>query len=361
MNPPKVTMRQIAELAGVSVMTVSLALRNHARIRSDTRRRIQAIAERAGYRPHPYVSALMATLKSSRKGEPGPAATLAFIYHFPRATLNSLAFMKTAYEGIRGRARQLGFGVDIFFRDETGADAGHLDRVLKARGIRGVILGPTQGVQTKLDYSLDWSSYALATFGFSVREPDFHRAASFTYHSVRFAYRELWRRGYRRIGLVNTAMMHHRVDGNWRAGHYEAQMEHLGRVIPASVLMSDETAEFLRWLKRFRPDAILCNGSAELGMLERNGYRVPQDIGLATLSPLEPKHSAFFAGVDQRADAIGAAAVDIVAEQLNNNAFGLPLVPKTVMIECTWREGESLRQRKNEEGRMQNGKAKAEG
>jgi LacI family transcriptional regulator len=347
MSLTRITMRQIAELAGVSVTTVSLALRNHARIGADTRARIHAIAARIGYRPHPFVSALMASLKTTRNRQPGTAAALAFIYHFPRRTLESLIFMKSVYGGIRQRARQLGFGLDVFYHHEISPHVSHLDRVLKARGIRGVIVGPTQGVETKLAYSLDWSHYALATFGFSLREPELHRAASFTYHSVRTAYRELWQRGYRRIGLVNTRTMHYRVDGNWRAGHYEAQTDHLGRVSPAAVLMSEDPKEFLHWIKRFRPDAILCNGVAERRWLEEAGLRVPEDIGLATLSPLEPGDLTFFAGVDQREDAIGAASVDIVVEQLNNNSFGLPLVPKTVMIECTWRDGASLQAMKS--------------
>jgi hypothetical protein len=54
---------------------------------------------------------------------------------------------------------------------------------------------------------------------------------------------------------------------------------------------------------------------------------------------------ALFAGVDQRESALGAATVDIVVEQLNTNSFGLPPVPKTVMIECAWRDGPSIRGR----------------
>jgi len=338
-------MREIADLAGVSVMTVSLALRNHARIAEKTRTRIQEIATRLGYRPHPYVSALMASLKASRNRSPGATATLAVIFHFPRTTLASRTFMNSVYQGMRQRTAQLGFGLDVFYRNETGHRTSQIDRIFKARGIRGVIVGPTEGVETKLEYSLDWSHYALSTFGFSLRTPELHRAASFTYHSVRFAYHELWQRGYRRVGLVNTRTMHYRVDGNWRAGFYEAQTDHMGRVLPAAVLMSEDQTEFLRWMKRFRPDAILCNNGAELKWLKSAGLRVPEDVGLATLSPLEPKELAFFAGVDQRENAIGAATVDIVVEQLNTNSFGLPLVPKTVMIECAWRDGPSIRGR----------------
>lgn len=336
-------MREIAEKAGVSVMTVSLALRSHARIPQATRDRVRAVAEREGYRPHPYVSALMASLRPSRHRGPDASATLAYVYNLPRPTLSSLVFMKALHRGIMRRAQQLGFGIDLFFRHELGPDRLHLDRVLKARGIRGVIIGPTHGMESGLDYELDWSHFALATIGFTLRSPQLHRAASFTYHSASSAHRELWRRGYRRIGLVNTPVMHYRVDGNWRAGHFEAQTELTGKVNPASVLMHEGHDAFMSWVRRYKPDAVLSNIGEEKEWLEAAGLRVPEDIGLATLSPLEPKRLPLFAGVDQRETALGMTAVDVVVEQLNNNSYGLPEMPRTVMIECTWREGPSVR------------------
>ena len=52
-------MRAIAEKAGVSTMTVSLALRDHASIPESTRTLIKAIASELGYRPDPVLRAIM--------------------------------------------------------------------------------------------------------------------------------------------------------------------------------------------------------------------------------------------------------------------------------------------------------------
>lgn len=344
-GPTRITMRHIAEAAGVSTMTVSLALRNHSRISAQTRARVQSIAARLGYRPHPYLSALMANLKTTRNRKDGANATLGFIYNYPRPSLATHPFFKSVLEGITRRAHQLGYGLDMFYSYEAGQRSGSLDRMLKARGIRGVIVGPTRGTNARLDYELDWQHFALATFGFSLREPGLHRASGFTYQAARLAYRELWDRGYRRIGLVNTRIMHYRVDGNWRAGHFEAQTERLGGVDPASVLLMEEGdgKAIVSWVGKFKPDAILTNTGSEIEHLRPAGYMVPRDIGIATLSPLLPTSDPFFAGVDQREEAIGAATTDIVVEQLNTNTFGLPAVPKSVMIECTWRDGRSIR------------------
>src|ERR1051325_9261392 len=60
------TMQRIADAAGVSRMTVSLALRNHPRISAATRERIRQVAERLGYHPDPEVSKLMAYLRRAK-------------------------------------------------------------------------------------------------------------------------------------------------------------------------------------------------------------------------------------------------------------------------------------------------------
>jgi DNA-binding LacI/PurR family transcriptional regulator len=61
---PRVTMRDIAELAGVSRTTVSHALSGHGRVDVSTRRRIREIADELGFVPSPTALAL----KTGRTG-----------------------------------------------------------------------------------------------------------------------------------------------------------------------------------------------------------------------------------------------------------------------------------------------------
>ena len=57
--PKSITMKTIAAQAGVTQATVSMSFANNPRIPAATRARIRGIADRLGYRPNPYVSALM--------------------------------------------------------------------------------------------------------------------------------------------------------------------------------------------------------------------------------------------------------------------------------------------------------------
>ena len=60
-------MKHVAQAAGVSVMTVSLALRHAPSIPVATRERVLAAAEKLGYRRNPLVSVLMAGLRGRQR------------------------------------------------------------------------------------------------------------------------------------------------------------------------------------------------------------------------------------------------------------------------------------------------------
>lgn len=48
-------------------------------------------------------------------------------------------------------------------------------------------------------------------------------------------------------------------------------------------------------------------------------------------------------GIDQPAEVLGAAAVDLVMAQLMQNESGVPMHPKIVMTEGVWREGMTVK------------------
>jgi LacI family transcriptional regulator len=68
--PRRVTLRQIARTARVSVMTVSYALRDRPEVSPTERARLRALAEKLGYRPDPLLTHLMQHLRSHRRIKP---------------------------------------------------------------------------------------------------------------------------------------------------------------------------------------------------------------------------------------------------------------------------------------------------
>ena len=73
-------MRQIATAAGVSVATVSMALRNSEKITAAVREKVRAVAAQLNYRPDPLIAAL-----ADRRREHKPASldVIAYITAYP--------------------------------------------------------------------------------------------------------------------------------------------------------------------------------------------------------------------------------------------------------------------------------------
>jgi LacI family transcriptional regulator len=129
-------MAQVAERAGVSKNTVSLALRGSPRIPVETRERVEAAAKALGYQRNAAVGVLMAELR--RSGSARFEATLALL----NANEDPEAFRKhptvpVYVAGARKRAAELGYGLDEFWLHDPDISGKRLASILKARGIRG--------------------------------------------------------------------------------------------------------------------------------------------------------------------------------------------------------------------------------
>lgn len=330
----RVTMATVADKAGVSQMTVSRSLRDDPTIPLTTRQRIKRIAAQLGYRPDPAVSQLMARLRQSRVSD-SASETVAWITTHPTATgwrdnPASVAF----HAGITARARELGYRIEEFWFTAPGMNGHRLSEVLRARGIRGVLVAPV--INTGLVIDLEWSSFAAASCAaLALPGVGLHRACAHYANAVHVAWRELTRLGYRRIGLALPTDNHRRVAGFWLAS---ALLEQRGlpvkQVVPPLVTDDWRPETVLAWMGKHCPDVVLSFRQV-CDWLQAGSVRVPEDCGFALLHIEDP----LFAGVDEQRPDIGAAALDLVVEQINANQLGLPAKPKTVFVECSWVDG----------------------
>jgi LacI family transcriptional regulator len=74
-------------------------------------------------------------------------------------------------------------------------------------------------------------------------------------------------------------------------------------------------------------------------MIRELGYRIPQDIAVAGTSVLDIPVDA---GIDQRSEAIGRIAVEMLVKQINVRERGEPRDPSRILIESRWKDGNSL-------------------
>jgi LacI family transcriptional regulator len=350
----RVTLADIARKANVHVTTVSLALRNHPRIPEATKKRLRDLAQEMGYTPDPLLSAL--STYRSRSKSPRYHSTIAYLtnwnteWGWKKATAQ-LEF----YTGAEKATQELGFKLEHFWLRSPDTTHASLSKVLRARGITGVIVA-SYGLETGDTLSLDWQNFSSVKIDYFPHQPHIHNITNHQSNIVRLAFRKVMEAGYRRIGMVMHRGWDHSVDHNWVAGYLcEMQFAREKDRIPPYIYPSlhpeerwlkkydptfvPDAEEFEKWLNRYKPEAILSNWAFVHPLFETMKIKVPQDLAFADLFLSD--FSGSFAGVRQNHETVGALAVGIVASQLNSNKRGIPEFPTTTFIDGTWFDGAS--------------------
>jgi DNA-binding LacI/PurR family transcriptional regulator len=334
-----VTLQDIARRAGVSKMTVSLALRGHPHAAAETRNRLRKLAKEMGYRPNPLIVANMAQLRAGRPA--AYAGTIAFVGFGEspaRIPINTQG--RRIFNGARRRAEALGYRIEWFALDKAAPDGRRLSDILKARGVPGVVLGANQMLPRSAH--LTWSLFAVAAVGRTEVGHELHRTVCDYYRAVREICQRCRARGYRRIGMAITRehdVAHHSLHRSALLG-CQAEWPRADHV-PVLIAEKWSAEPFLAWVDRHRPDVVIASQDDPAQWLASAGRRVPQDIGL--IRPHVNDRALGLSGFLFDDSELGSAAVDLVVEQLNHNERGLPETVKRVLLPGRWFEGRSLR------------------
>jgi LacI family transcriptional regulator len=335
-----VRMAEIAQHLGVASSTVSRALRNDPRISIELRKRVRSVAEKLGYQPNPLVSALMANRR--RRGSGGAVDVIALVTNYGgQKDWRTKEVCRWEYEGIQRRASELGFRVEIFALADYRGEMAKLQATLRARAIRGVLLGFSR--EEKPNTIFECADYCVAALSGYFPQVVADRANFHGFFNVQLALERMHRQGYWRPTLIAPAL-NNRISNNlWSAAFldWQRRLPKKDRCEPFIPRENVDVAEFSDWLYRNEPDSLLVYKFPVRRLLEKRGVRVPEDIGLAYLYRTSDEMGSA-AGIDGNLDVVGAAAFDLVVERLHANATGVSKHPKEVLITGTWHEGPTL-------------------
>lgn len=342
---PRVTMSTIAAQAGVSKNTVSLALRHDPQIPPETRRRIERVARDLGYTKNPVISQLMTEL---RKVHPA-GHRRAFALLNANGDLHAFTRHPTVpacVAGCRRRAAQLGYTLDEFWLHSAELYGERLNRVLRSRGIRGVIVvGLTRENRLPSRFSVTWQNHSVVVVGTRTREPALHHACVDHHALVLEAMERARLLGYRRPALVVERGIDLLVDGRFGAGFWTAQQglpeaDRLPPFLDVDVARG-EPGRFHAWYRERRPDVILTLHPVVREWLEQIGARAPRDLGLIQLE--RRRGCTDWAGMEQHHDLAGEAAVDMLLASLHTEEPGLPVSSRATLTGASWVDGATVR------------------
>lgn len=336
-------MQDVARAAGVHQTTVSLALRNDPRLPEATRRRLQAQAAELGYAPDPMLSAL----NSYRAGGRGKlkSVVMAFVANFRDRKEMAESYPHGQFmEGAKERAEALGYSIEAFFVGSGTVENGaRLEKILRARGITGIIIGAFGERWTGV--TLDWNAFSTVLIESQQLGLSLHVLSNHQSSITRSAVRRLRALGYRRIGLAVGEREEFYLQNAFTSGYYVevAQFADLERIPPCLLSggLSPANKRLLsRWAKIHGLDAIISNWGDVPQALKEEGWRLPQEIVVASLD-LTPRAGAN-AGMRQNHRIVGERAVEQLAILMRTNQRGFVEAPNHTLVEGVWIDGSDV-------------------
>lgn len=339
------SLQAIAKESGYSISTVSRALRNHPRLPAETCLKIQQIAEKSGYTPDARLRELMVHVR--KRSALVEAPVLACLIDLP-LPLDKGWEKEESGRGYLHAAKQhaesLGYKFELFSIRDSGITPERLGDILYHRGVSGILVGAMQDPSTRLH--MDWSRFSSVAIGHSVAWPKLNCASNHQFHSMRTCYRNTRALGYRKIGFALQPRLDARVDKNLRASFIVEQLDEPEKKrVPILILEPNESEAFQTWYQAHRCDAVMYAGTRlpVRHWIEEMGYRVPADVGLVNVGLSD--HSGNETGMIQNMHEVGAAAVDLLVSQMQNNRRGIPVNPHYLLLEGTWLEGKTTRKK----------------
>lgn len=331
------TLRDLAILAGVSHQTVALAIRNSPKVASDTRKRVQLLAKKNGYRRNPSVSAWTSYVRTKKAVT--ERSTLAFITPIAPNAAHQYEFYTEFYEGARHEADSLGYRLDFFALSDYNQDWLRIRKIMRARNIAGCLIFSQflgGGVELPL------ADFAVVCLDRAANDAPIDFASSDHYKGMTLALDNLRRLGYRRIGYFGGLNPNVEDLSRWR-GAFAADLllRPRNERIPIQEFKEQYPAAelILKWWSEHQPDAIISSFGHEVPILRKAGIRVPQDVAVVSLDI--PQTNNFYSGINQRLPWVAAAAMRLLVEKVEKNELGPPEIVRGIVIQPAWKEGKS--------------------
>src|SRR6185503_6719803 len=151
---------------------------------------------------------------------------------------------------------------------------------LRARNIRGLIIGPISDERCLADWR--WEKYATVGLNYSPRVTSLHRVCSNHAHTLDLALEALARRGFLRLGVVQSYEQDRRVRHLWTSAYHGFCTRH-PEITPVPICFADhESPEqpmnrrtLVTWFTSHRPQVLLTTARQWRDVIAQSGFKSP--------------------------------------------------------------------------------------
>ncbi|WP_018415419.1 LacI family DNA-binding transcriptional regulator [Teredinibacter turnerae] len=277
----RITLADVAELAGVSAITVSRVINNPVKVSAGVRERVDHAIDRLGYIPNRSAS----TLASARSGIIGVIIP----------SLSNSVFTEVL-RGIYDQTGPVGFQVLLADSHYSPLEEEKLVRTLLGQAPEGLII--TGGDQTEATRKLLRSAaIPVVQIMESVEDP-IHMNVGFSHRAAAFdMVKQLTQRGFQRLGFMGARMdtrAQQRLQG-YRQAMMQSGLSDDGLIVttprPSSLAMGAELFRSLMAQSQGHCEAIFCvNDDLALGALfecQRMHLAVPEKMAICGFNDME--------------------------------------------------------------------------
>ncbi len=270
-----VTLRDVAEQAGVSIKTVSRVVNNQGEISEGTRRRVQSAIKKLGYRPNILARSLV-----SRKSDTLAVVAWGLDYYGP----------SRAVVGVEQQSSELGYSLFLnLLSSPDDKDVASVLDAMAARRVDGIIWAIPEVGANREWIKPEWLKQLPPTVFLSMQpRPGLFVVAVDNRRGATLVTQHLIDQGRRRIAIITGPLAW------WEARErYEGWKETLARagLTPSSLAIEGDWSavsgeQCMQRLLAQQPDidaVFACNDQMALGALSvahRLGRSVPQDCAI---------------------------------------------------------------------------------
>ena len=270
----KITLKHIARELGVSISTVSKALKNSEEISRETKEKIQAFAKLYNYRPNN----IAISLKNKRSRNIG--VIIPDIVHH---------FFTTCVRGVEKYANAKGYNVIVCLSDDS-FDKEVINMEMLANGsIDGFILSLSMETQMKKDFNhlkeITEQGIPLVLFDRTTDDVDCDKVVIGDREAAFMAVKRLIDGGRKRIGFITSdqymGIVKDRMDGYYDAlKKYDIAIDpNLVLVLPGMQIDEEAVNDYI---ENQNLDAIITVNEIfavhAMRTAQRKGFKVPEDI-----------------------------------------------------------------------------------
>lgn len=219
-QPPKLTINDIARMAGVSKKTVSRVINRSPLLNQETRGKVEAIIRQTGYVPNPQARALAL----------GRNFLIGLVYDNPNAQM-----ILSMQQGILEALHDTEF--ELVIRPVDRGSSRVMDDIrsfITRQRLFGVVILPPMSENDQLARMLDEEGCRYVRMGSAVLDDPEHMVASNDREAVADAVRHLIAMGHRRIGLI--AGPHGFRSARERREGFELALTEAGISLPRSLV-----------------------------------------------------------------------------------------------------------------------------